>query len=393
MLIPFLFRAGVQRLARRRDRCNQISPSATAGGASYNRQVATTDVLIAGAGIIGLSTALELAASGLRVTVVERGRAMCESSWAAAGMLAAADPENPPELRPLAQLSIQLYPEFLHKVEELSGLRVPIRTMGALQASAPGKTFRNAAALSPGEVEDRVPGLQAEDRAFLWLEEQSFDPRDLCAALPNAARAAGVTLVEQISVTDVRSNGSGVQVETSAGFYSAANFLNCCGAWSASICALPIEPRKGQILAVRLPESVCLNYVVRTPEFYLVPRGDGRVIVGATVERAGFDKSVHEDALQSLLERAADLWPSIKNSEIVESWAGLRPTCSDSLPVIDSCGPDHCWTATGHFRNGILLAPATARVLRQRVLGESTDVDLSPFHRGRFMRAAVQSTR
>lgn len=359
--------------------------------------MATTDILIAGAGIIGLSAALELAASGQRVTVVERGRAMSESSWAAAGMLAAGDPENPVELRPLAQLSIGLYPDFLRRVEELSGLCVPIRTRAALQVSACGKKFQAAATLMPSEAASRVSGLVTAGRELLWLKEQSFDPRDLCLALPAAVLAAGVQLIEQADVSGVAISGSGFEIETAAGSFSSGNFVNCCGAWAATLSAAPIEPRKGQMAAVRLPAGVRLDCVVRTPDFYLVPRGDGRVIVGATVERDGFDTSVHENAIRALIERAAALWPPLRNAEILESWAGLRPGTSDGLPVIDASGPepfsDHCWIAAGHFRNGILLAPGTARVLRQRILGEETDIDLSPFRASRFAEAAVQSTR
>jgi glycine oxidase len=350
--------------------------------------VSSTDVFIAGGGIIGLSTALELAGSGLRVTVLERGRPMTEASWAAAGMLAAHDPENPAALRPLSDLSISLYADFLPTVEHLSGLEIPLRTSGTLQGSDRNHIFDRA--LSPSEIASHLPELNPSRRSFQWLDEHSLDPRDLCAALPKAAKAAGITLIEQSPVTAVRGTSSGVEVSTPQATYSAAHFVNCCGAWAGSVSNLPsIEPRKGQMVTVQLPSHRQLPCVIRTPELYLVPRGDGRVVIGASVERAGFDKSVQETTIQSLLHEAALLWPPVREAQIVETWAGLRPGSADGLPVIDACGEQNCWIATGHFRNGILLAPATARVMRQLILNEAPSVDLSPFRCGRFAAASV----
>jgi glycine oxidase len=350
--------------------------------------VSSTDVFIAGGGIIGLSTALELAGSGLRVTVLERGRPMTEASWAAAGMLAAHDPENPAALRPLSELSISLYADFLPTVEHLSGLQVPLRTRGTLQGSDHNHSFDRALSLSA--IASHLPELNPSGRSFQWLDEHSLDPRDLCAALPKAARAAGITLLEQSPVTAVRGTSSGVEVSTPQATYSAAHFVNCCGAWAGSVSNLPsIEPRKGQMVTVQLPPHRQLPCVIRTPELYLVPRGDGRVVIGASVERAGFDKSVQETTIQSLLHEAALLWPPVREAQIVETWAGLRPGSADGLPVIDACGEQNCWIATGHFRNGILLAPATARVMRQLILNETPSVDLSPFRCGRFAAASV----
>jgi glycine oxidase len=348
----------------------------------YNRCVSTTDVLIAGAGIIGLSTALELAQQGLRVTVLERGRAMSEASWAAAGMLAADDPENPSELRPLSKLSISLYPVYLNTVENLSKLQIPFRTKNTLQGSEADRPFDRA--LSAFETATIVPDLQTSNRSFLLLEEHSLDPRDLCAALPKAATAAGVTVLEHSPVVRVRGGASGVEASTPRGIWSAAHFMNCCGAWAGAVFNTPqIEPCKGQIVTAKLPSHRRLYCVLRTPELYLVPRGDGRVVIGASVERAGFDKTVQEGTIRALLEQAAALWPPIREAQIIESWAGLRPGSADELPFIDSYD-ENCWIASGHFRNGILLAPGTAQVMRELVLGNQPSVHLSAFRCDRF---------
>jgi glycine oxidase len=352
--------------------------------------VETADIVIAGAGIIGLSLALDLAASGLQVIVVERGRAMAEASWAAAGMLAANDPENPPQLAELARLSISLYPSYLSGIERLSGKKVPLRTRAALQALPRAAAAHRARRLSRAELLALVPDLHDGGRDFLSLDESSLDPRDLCAALPLAAVAAGVRLLEESAVVSVEGFAAGVTVETTARTLSAAHFVNCAGAWAESpaLGRLPvghprIAPRKGQMTTVRLRGRESLPHVLRTPDIYLVPRGDGRVTVGATVEDAAFDKTVEPRAIAGLLQTAAGLWPPIAHAEILESWAGLRPGSGDDLPLIGPTAEPNRWIAAGHFRNGILLAPGTAHALSQEIRGELPEIDLAPFDPGR----------
>jgi glycine oxidase len=350
--------------------------------------VHSADVLIAGAGIIGLSIALELADRGLRVTVLERGQAMAEASWAAAGMLAAHDPENPRELQPLSDLSISLYPDYLNTVERLSGLQIPLRTSGTLLGAGHDDRFQDA--LASSEIAQYAPDLKGGGRSFLWIDEHSLEPRDLCTALPEAVAAAGVRLIGQAPVTRIRSISSGVEVSTPERTWSAMHFINCCGAWAEVIANVPaIEPRKGQMVAVQLPSHRRLDCVIRTPELYLVPRGDGRVVIGASVERAGFDKSVQDTTIQALFDEAAALWPPIQEAQIIETWAGLRPGSTDEVPIIGPCGDENCWIASGHFRNGILLAPGTARVMRELILKEPPSIDLTGFRCDRFAAASV----
>jgi len=343
--------------------------------------VQTADAVIAGAGIIGLSLALDLAQRDLRVVVLERGLAMREASWAAAGMLAADDPENPPELRGLAHLSLRLYRNYLDNIERLSNKKVPIRTEKTLQAVHRAEKIE---APTPAELRRRVPQLNP-DRQYLLLDEQSLAPRDLCLALPLAAKAAGVQLREHTPAISIDAVGDKIVVQTPAEPIAAAHFVNCAGAWAgfpalavAPDRPLAVHPRKGQMVAVRLRTPDVLAHVLRAPEIYIVPRGDGRLVIGATVEHSGFDKSVEPAAIARLLAAAAELWPPIAHSEILESWAGLRPATAKHLPLIGQLAP-HRWLAAGHFRNGILLAPATARVLSQLIRGESPEIDLSPF--------------
>jgi glycine oxidase len=369
---------------------------------SYNGLVAT-DIVIGGGGIIGLSAALELQRSGFRVKVLERGCLMSEASWAAAGMLAGEDPENPEELAPLAALSSRLYPEYLSRVERSSRHSVPLRTRRTLQGTRPNAGFRlgfhlkaspTRRSMDAEEAARRIPGLLPGSRSFLWLEEASLDPRDLCLALPAAASAAGVVLEEKVEVLAVDGTAGSVEIATSAGKLSAGAFLNCCGAWAgtvntsspisrrsgeSSLEAETVEPRKGQMVTVRLPASTKLAHVLRTPDVYLVPRGDGRVVVGATIERVGFDRQVEAAAGERLLAQAAALWPPVASAPIIDRWAGLRPGTGDGLPLIGGSEVPNCWLATGHFRNGILLAPATALVMRQLIEGSAPEIALDSF--------------
>jgi len=359
---------------------------------SYNGRVQTADVIVAGGGIIGLSAALELARHGARVRVLEKGRAMSEASWAAAGMLAANDPDLA-ELAEFAALSGRMYPEYLRTIEQLSGRSVPLRTRATLHSG--GEIHRgdtaSCHALSAQEAEQRIPGLATRERSFWWMEEASLDPRDLCAALPLAASAAGVDLQQTTEVLAVASRGNSVEITTQYETVSAGAFVNCCGAWAGNVAypelsqppASTVEPRKGQMLAVRLPAPLDLAYVLRTPEIYLVPRGRGHIVIGATVERAGFDRRVEPSALERLRSLAAEIWPPIAGAPVVDSWSGLRPGTRDALPLIGSAGQPHCWMATGHFRNGILLAPATGLIVRQLLEGETPAVELANFAPGR----------
>ncbi len=315
---------------------------------------------------------------------------MSEASWAAAGMLSAEDPDHPAELTELVALSIRRYPEFLSTVERLSGHSVRLRTQATLMATtaAHSKFHRRDTptcyAITADEAERRIPGLVADGRSFLWLEEASLDPRDLCVALPLAVTAAGAALQQETEVLAVTSHGNSVEVKTPGGTLRAGAFVNCCGAWAGGVQRLgTVEPYKGQMLNVRLRPPLELACVLRAPDVYMVPRGEGLVAIGATVERAGFDRRVEPSVVESLHAQAAELWPPIASAPVVESWSGLRPGTPDGLPLIGSAGLPHCWVATGHFRNGILLAPATALVIRQLLQGSVPAVKLDAFAPGR----------
>ena len=342
----------------------------------------SADVAIAGGGIIGLATALELAASGASVVVFDRAEAMSEASRAAAGMLAGTDPENPQPLAGLARLSLSLYPEFLQRVEQLSVAKIPIRTRSTLQGAR--RPPAGVSALPETEVQRLAPGAQTAGWSFFLVDEQSIDAWDLAEALPSAALAAGIALREHTAVLGVSPRNGTVDLNTSNGTVSAGAFVNAAGAWAQTIHPrLPVGPRKGHMLTAELKGKLQMNCVLRTPKIYIVPRGNGRYTVGSTVEHAGFDKELYPDQIQELFHRAVDLWPPLRDATIAETWTGLRPGSGDGLPIIDQ-EEEHCWIATGHFKNGIMLGPGTGRVVKQWILGEAPATSVAPFALSRF---------
>ncbi len=342
------------------------------------------DICIAGAGIIGLSLALELHHRGARVTVLDRSAPLSEASAAAAGMLAARDPHNPPQLSPLSNLSRSLYPAFLDRLQSLSGHHVPFHTSITLQTVAPNAPTN---LLTPEDLAHLLPQLNPRNQSFILLDEHSLDPHQIAAALLAAVAATSIDLRPHTPVRLVRSLSDTVEVHTPAYAIHTGQFVDCTGAWSSasiSPTALPITPRKGQMLAVTLTPSLPLNLAVRTSEIYIVPRTTGphagRAIIGATIEDAGFDKTVHPADIARLHSLAADLLPPLAHAPQLEAWAGLRPATPDGLPLLGAVsGRKNHFIATGHYRNGILLAPATAHVMAQLLSGEQPSINLEPY--------------
>jgi glycine oxidase len=323
---------------------------------------ADTDVVVVGGGVIGLAIALDLEQRGARVTVIERGSAMGQASRAAAGMLAAEDPANPAALLPLARLSVALYPEFLARAERLGGIAVPFQTKTALQYATDGTIAR--------------------------LAERSIDPRQLAAAMVAAVQATSIRLLEQTEVVEVAEETGGVVLRFGEGQeMTARDVVYAVGAWSGRRGG--VLPRKGQMLRVQLPLE--LHEVHRSEDVYVVPRTLGQqagtALIGATVEDAGFDTTVHADDLARLRALAAKLVTELgaeENAPLVEAWAGLRPATRDGLPVLGACAGRHRFIASGHYRNGILLAPATAKVVADLIANDPPAIDLSAFSAGRF---------
>jgi glycine oxidase len=351
------------------------------------------DICIAGAGIIGLSLALELHRRGLHVAVLDQSAPLAESSTAAAGMLATGDPHNPSQLSSLANLSISLYPNFLDYLSDLSGLRVPFQTNITLQALPP-HTRHSEPELTPADLTRLLPALTPHNHRFILLDERSLDPRQLASTLLAALGATPIDLQPHTPVLSTRSSNGAVEIRTPKGLFYAKQFVDCTGAWASTTSHIPklqIAPKKGQMLAVSLPTSLPLKLVLRTPHIYIVPRTSGpnfgRAIIGATLEDAGFDKTVHPSDISHLRSIAAQLLPALADAPQLEAWAGLRPATLDGLPLLGALpdNPNH-FIASGHYRDGILLAPATAHVMAQLLTGETPSTPLDPFSPARAMR-------
>ncbi|HUK87403.1 MAG TPA: FAD-dependent oxidoreductase, partial [Terriglobales bacterium] len=221
------------------------------------------------------------------------------------------------------------------------------------------------------------------------LLEDSVDPKALIAASVKAARHRGVDIASGSAVSEVVvEQGRATGVRSARTHYAAGAVINCAGAWSGQVAplSLPARPVKGQILEMAAGHGV-LRHVVRWEGVvYLVPRSDGRILLGSTLEEAGFDKRTDADTLHRLQQAAAKLLPALVGARILDAWAGLRPGTPDDLPILGATPVAGYFLATGHFMNGILLAPATARAMTQLIAGASPEVDLEPFSYARFGR-------
>jgi glycine oxidase len=345
--------------------------------------VQSPDIIIAGAGIIGLSTALELRRRGAQVLVLERGQAGQEASSAAAGMLAPADPDTPVPLRPLALLSAQLYPEYVRMLERDSGMTVDFRRQGTiafLDAATIPPQYRP---LSAQELSAMEPSVDSRGKTAFFVQDNSVDPALLAQAALAAAKQNGIEIRANTAVSEFRSQGGAVEVMVGQGRLSARAAIDCRGAWSGQ----PVKPRKGQSLYVEPKRAGLLQHVVAAPEVYLVPRCSGKILIGATVEDVGYDKTVQPETVQALYRAATELVPELASATIRESWAGLRPGTPDGLPVLGEIDAPGVFIASGHFRNGILLAPVTARIVADLVTGKPPEIDISAFSLARFATA------
>ena len=356
----------------------------------------TWDVVIIGAGIIGLSLAISLRKNGLRVLVVERGEPGREASSAAAGMLVGSGTELPPALQLLAAESARMYPEFVHELEDESGLKVDLRDQGTILLGSEGEFPQGAELLTPEKLRSLEPellsfslmehGASSSINAFAaYLPERSVDPRLLVSAALKAASHRGADISSGSKVEDLlfeREDVAGVRTTQTS--YSSKIVVNCMGAWAGGFGPqkFPLRPVKGQMLAV--VEGPPLKHVVRGEEVYLVPRSDGRIVIGSTLEDAGFNKQTDVSTIQQLLHAARELVPALANAKVHEDWAGLRPGTPDNLPILGETATRGYFVASGHYRDGILLTPITAQLMTDIILSRTLAYDLSAFASSRF---------
>jgi glycine oxidase len=369
-------------------------------------------VAVIGAGVIGLAIAWRLAQRGARVTIFDKGAAGSGASHAAAGMLAAHLEAEPREenLVALNRASQNLWPAFAAELEAVSAIAVDLRTEGTLMLALTGDdqsrlkhvlAFQQSLGLplewlTTAEVRRREPHLTPTiSGAIFSPQDHQVDNRAVAAALRAAALKAGATLrenapVERIVTSDSRVTGIGIGGETIA----ADVVILAAGAWSRAIAGLPtaslppVRPVKGQMLALRMDrQAPLLTHVVWAPGAYLVPRKDGRLLIGATVEEKGFDPHLTAGGQLALLEATWRALPGIEELPIHEMWVGFRPGSRDDAPIIGESSVPGLVYATGHYRNGILLTPITAEAIAALVLDGEADPRVANFGFERFAQA------
>ena len=372
--------------------------------------------MIIGAGVIGLGIAWRLAQAGCSVTVYDRAEAGRGASWAAAGMLAAAVETEPgeEELLVLTLASQRMWPSFARELEAVSDISVGYRDEGTIVVALTRDDaehlrhicdFQKSLGLelqwlSGAEARRREPHLRPGIPAAVWSpRDHQVENRWLTQGLGEAARRAGVVLREHVPVREVEvAGGRARAVLTDHGRDPADVVILAAGAWSREIAGIPsahlppVRPIKGQMLALRMdPSAPLLRHVVWAPRSYLVPRRDGRLVVGGTVEERGFDDTLTAGGLLALLEGAWRAVPAIEELPIAETWVGFRPGSRDDAPMLGPSGIDGLIVATGHHRNGILLTPITVETVSAYVLTGRLPEIVEPFTPERFSRRHAQS--
>jgi glycine oxidase len=351
------------------------------------------DVLIVGAGLIGLASAFELAGRGANVRVFDSHEPARAASWAGAGMLAPyTEAPQPASLAAFCAASLERYPSFVRELQQWNGGDPELHLDGILEVAYEAHEVERLRA--------RVAALCAADVHAQWLDgaqaralepslgprvigaslvacEGHIDNRRLGRALRTACEARGVRITTDVGATALEADDRRVRgLRTAQGFATAPVIVNAAGAWAGVLDGVParvvapVRPIKGQMLALAMPRAF-VRRVVWFPGGYAVPRTDGRLLIGATVEEAGFDTRVTADGVHALLDAAIRAMPAVGDLALIETWAGLRPGSADGLPFIGGTSLEGYFVATGHYRNGILLTPATATLVADAVEGLS----------------------
>ena len=353
------------------------------------------DVVVIGAGIIGGSIAWRLAQSGLRVTMVDAGAMGGEASWAGAGMLA---PGGEMETRDiwsdLGVQSLALYPDFVDELEKLSGVAIDFQQGGAAEIVFSEQDWplveRRAAAqrtmgipsvpLAIGELRGRVAGLAGEPAGVLFYPQDALvDPRDVTRALKIACGSAGIEIREGWRVRSVRAQADSMVISNGKETIAAGAAVVAAGAWSGEITVAgehmppslpPTLPVRGHLIGYNL-EAGSIPLIVRSGHTYLLQRRNGFTITGTSSETVGFERPVDSVICEEIARRAIELLPRLADAGPYISWNGFRPATPSMLPEIRRVPGTRLWLAYGHYRNGILLAPITSRIVSQEIISNS----------------------
>lgn len=358
-----------------------------------------TDVLVVGAGVMGMMTARELARAGCRVTVLERGAPGREASWAGGGIVSPLYPwRYSPSVTALARQARRAYPLLVQGLQEETGIDAELESCGMLMLDAEDVRDALAWAAAEGETVLRLDRTMLQQR-WPWLASgwgegllmpgiaHVRNPR-LLQALQVSLQGLGVDVVQDAEVVGAQvSVGRVESLQTRDGrSFSADQVVICGGAWSQQLLQemetspqLPIRPVRGQMLLYKLAPGV-LPCMVMAGGRYVIQRRDGHVLCGSTLEETGFDKSVTEEARLSLMSSATSLLPALKGVQPVAQWSGLRPGSPNGIPYIGKVPRrENLWLNAGHYRNGLVLAPASARLLADMVLQRPPSLDPAPY--------------
>ena len=370
----------------------------------------SSKILIIGGGVIGLSLAREIYKQGAgKITILESGEIGGESSYAAAGMLAPqAETDEPDMFFRLCFESNKLYPQFAEELFDETGVSIELDESGTLYLAF---TENDAAKIRERFTRQKKAGLSVEHlsaiethklepfvspdvrEALFFPNDWQVENRKLLKALQKYAELNNIEILTGRKVENlIVENGKVVGAETLAEKFFAEKTVLATGAWTSLIkiggLTLPnITPVRGQMIAFQTAKRL-LQRVIYSPRGYIVPRADGRILAGATVEDAGFDKSVTPAGIEFLRDNALEIVPSLINLEIADKWAGLRPFAADGLPVLGAISEiENLFIATAHYRNGILLAPLTARILADKIIRNADSEFLESFSPQRFQKS------
>lgn len=354
-------------------------------------------ILIIGGGVIGMMTALQLADAGQQVTLVERGQCGQEASWAGGGIVSPLYPWRYAEpVSRLSRWSEGVYPTLALRLLEETGIDPEYRQKGLLYLNVEDDEQALAWARQMGKPLERVeaevvqqkePAALASGGSALWMPTLGSirNPRLGQALRARLAAMPRVTLVEQCQVTGfLQRQGKVVGVAMASGELHAERVVVCGGAWAAQLLEglgvqLPVRPVKGQMIAYQTPPGLVQRVVLKDGR-YVIPRNDGLLLVGSTLEEAGFDKTTDQDALASLRQSAENIIPALARYPVAYHWAGLRPGSPDGIPFIGAL-PEfpNVFVNAGHYRNGLVLAPASTHLLVDQLLDREPLIDPAPY--------------
>ncbi len=344
-----------------------------------------SDFLVIGGGVVGLACAAEMLGRGARVTVIDRGPCGAESSWAGGGILSPLCPwDYRDEVTRLTMRGAALFPAWAGGLHEATGIDPEYERSG-MRVLQP---YDRQMALQWCAAHDvRVEESEAGEALFLPDVAQVRNPR-LLRALRSRVAAQGGRIVEQCAVREIVAKGSSVgKVETECGDFVAGKYIVAAGAWSKEVLGryalqLDIKPVRGQMLLFKF-DAPPLAHIVLQKDLYLIPRRDGHVLVGSTLEDVGFEKIVTAAARHDLWGRAQQILPQLRDMQPVQQWAGLRPASPHNVPTIGR-HPDlaNLYVNSGHFRYGVTMAPASAEILMNDILGQPQVLDVAPYRAG-----------